>query len=111
VTPSEKLESAPLVEQVALSLIEEAKRQNPDVWHDWLTEEEERACKKGDPLRHAWRIHSQHQPLDTLALAQAAIAIVLQRAADLVENECYDQADSARVSHLVRNLSDRSREV
>lgn len=71
----------PLVEHMARAMIIEAKRQNPDVWHDWLSEGE---CGDGDEERHATRIHSQHEPLDFRLIALAALRSMLEPTEDMV---------------------------
>jgi NTP pyrophosphatase (non-canonical NTP hydrolase) len=65
--------------KAGMAVLAEARRQNPDVWNDWLAEEElptfvwpDRAGLEHD--RHPWRFHSQHEPLDALEIAKAVLA-------------------------------------
>jgi hypothetical protein len=71
-----------VIEKAARAVIEDATRQNPAVWMDWLTDDEETDDGKE---RHEWRFHSQHAPLDARDLARAVLQALREPSEEMVE--------------------------
>jgi len=73
---------ATMIEKMAQALVDEAKRQNPEVWADWSTDDE---LEVGGDERAPYRIWSQHAPWDMLGLVRAALTAMLEPTEGMVD--------------------------